>query len=370
MAINTKDYSSTKHKGIKIHKDKIGFLLNIVIDGTRYRKTFTSNATHTPSDRLKTAYEAREAFHDDKLHANTITANTDATVDDYWQLVKDAKSWNEYRVKKYNYFYGKHLSSLATKKIRDIKPTHFTSLNTQMKHLSPRTRLEGYEILKPIFEMAVEDEIIEKSPIKKSHIPKRKQLEEKKIVTDAEAKYRKVHEGIMTLFGSEQKIYINDKMTIACHDNPHHRAAFLFGFHGRRLAETLSIKWQDIDFTNMTYKIRGESSKVNTDMVFTLPADVAEGLSHFRETKGMVFNVDSVDSHYWKIRAITDIPEFSFHWMRNLSVSALAGLGASITDLSAMLGHTDSSTIRKYLSLQRESSTERMGGLAQKLLNK
>ena len=105
-------------------------------------------------------------------------------------------------------------------------------------------------------------------------------------------------------------------------------------------------------------------------MEFTLPGDVAEALSHFRATKGCVFNVKSLDVHHQKIRDYTGIPEFSFHWMRNLCVSALAGMGASITDLSAMLGHTDGATIRKYLSLQRGSSTERMNGLAMRLLNK
>jgi len=54
--------------------------------------------------------------------------------------------------------------------------------------------------------------------------------------------------------------------------------------------------------------------------------------------------------------------------MRNLSVSALASMGADITHLSAMLGHYDASTIKKYLSLQRATSTRAMNEVSQKLL--
>ncbi len=368
MGIEFKEYTKTKHTGISIHKDGLRFLFVIKINGKLYRKTFKANPVHGKADRLKTAYVAKEAFYEDKLHSETITADTDATVGDYWEKVKASKTWNAYRVKKYNYFYNRHLSDLGVKKIRDIKPAHFTSLNTKMKDLSPRTRLEGYEILKPIFEMAIEDEIIKISPIKKSHIPKRKQLEEKKFVTEAEAKYRKVYEAINTLFGTDQVVMVSDNTKIQCQINPHHQAAFLFGFHGRRLQETLNLEWTDIDFENKSYVIRGKHSKVNTDMNFTLSDDIVSALLEFRDTSGKIFTVKSLDCHHQKIRDYTDIPEFSFHWMRNLSVSALSAMGVEITHLSAMLGHTDGSTIRKYLSLQREASTTVTNKASAKLL--
>jgi len=355
MAINTKDYHTTKHTSVKIHTDKIRFLLDMVIEGKRYRRVFKSNPNHIAKDRLKTAYMMCEAFKDEIEHKMSISADTDATVDDYWEKVKAVKGWKGRLVKKYDYYYSKHLSKFSKKKIRDIKPSNFTTLNAELKskNLAPRTQLEAYEVLKPIFDLAVEDEIIKVSPIKKSHVPKRKQLEEKKIVTDAEAKYRKVYEAINTLF----------------QDNPHHRAAFLLGFHGRRLQETLSLEWTDIDFENKSYIVRGQHSKVNTDMRFTLPDDIADALYEFRDTSGKIFTVKSLDCHHQKIRNYTGIQEFSFHWMRNLSVSALAAMGVEITHLSAMLGHTDGSTIRKYLSLQRESSTAVTNEASQRLLS-
>jgi site-specific recombinase XerD len=117
------------------------------------------------------------------------------------------------------------------------------------------------------------------------------------------------------------------------------------------------------------YVIRGINSKVNTDMEFTLPNDISSALLEFRSSAGNVFHVKSLDVHHRKIRDYTGIDDFSFHWMRNLTVSALAGMGADITHLSAMLGHTDSSTIKKYLSLQRKTSTSKMNEISKKLLS-
>ena len=370
MATNTKDYIATTHAGVKIHrgKDQVDFLLDFRIDGKRYYRRFKANPVHTSKDRLDAAYEARKAAIKEIKHDNNIDADVDATVGDYWVKLKKVSGWRDQLIKKYDYYFNKHFSKLATMKVRDVKPAHLTSLNVSLSHLAPRTQLEGYEILKPLFLLAVEDEIIDKSPIKRSHVPKRKQIEEKKIVTDAESKYRLVYEAINTLFGTEQKITTDNGIEIQCHDNPHHRAAFLFGFHGRRLQETLNLRWEDINFEQNSYVIRGVNSKVNTDMEFTLPADVMEALYEFRAANGMVFNVKSLDRHHQKIRDYTGIPEFTFHWMRNLTVSALAAMGADITHLSAMLGHNDSSTIKKYLSLQRKTSTGKMGEISRKLL--
>ena len=104
-------------------------------------------------------------------------------------------------------------------------------------------------------------------------------------------------------------------------------------------------------------------------MTFALPLDIKDALLEFRNPTGDVFPFKSMDRQYYKIRNATGINEFTAHWLRNLAVSALASKGASVTDLSAMLGHTDAGTIRKYLSLQREESTTTTNELSRKLLS-
>ena len=155
MAINTKEYNSTRHTGIKIHDDGLKFLCIYNVSGKRYRKTFIAKAVHSKGDRLKSAYTAREDFITGTEHDENISADIDATVVDYWLKLKDTKGWTDTAISKYSYFYNKHLSKLSDTKIRSIKPSHFIALNASMKDLAPSTRSKAYEILRPLFGLAV-----------------------------------------------------------------------------------------------------------------------------------------------------------------------------------------------------------------------
>ncbi len=356
MAITATDFIKTKHTGIKVHRDSITYLFDIRVDGKRYRKVWESNQRHSKSDRLKTAYDALEVFRKETEHKTMIIADVDATLDTYWHALVDTKTskWSKAQMDKNKGYYNNYIKDiLGSKKICDIKPSMLTQFNKTISHLATRTQKMAYELLVPIFNLAIEDEIIDRSPIKNTHIPKRKQLEEKKIITDAVEKYRKVYNAI-------NKVYAN---------NPHHRAIFLFGFHGRRRNEVLKLQWEDIDFVNDTYTVRASTSKVNVDMTFQLPNDVKQSLMEFSNSTGDVFTVKNIVQRYHQVRDECEIKEFTFHWMRNLSVSALSSMGVEITHLSAMLGHTDSGTIRKYLSLQREASTAVTNEASQRLLS-
>jgi len=355
LAIIAKDYIQTRHTGLKLHRNNVSFLFDIRVNGTRYRKVWNSNINDTKADKLRTAYQALEQYRNEIVYQQSTDADCNATVNDYWDTLVDIKTtkWSKPQMDKNKSYYNKYIKPiLGSKVIKHIKPAMFTNFNKTITHLSTRTQKTAYELLIPVFNLAIEDEIIDRTPIKKTHVPKRKQLEEKKIITDAVNKYRVVYQAI-------NKVYA---------DNPHHRAIFLLGFHGRRRNEVLNLHWQDIDFNNDTYIIRATNSKVNVDMTFKLPSDVKATLLEFCDTKGQVFNVKNITQRYHEIRTATSIKEFTFHWMRNLSVSALSSMGVEVTHLSAMLGHTDSGTIRKYLSLQREASTVVTNEASQRLL--
>jgi len=372
VAIIAADYTKTKHTGIKIHKDGLTFLFDIRVVGKRSRKVWGASKTQSKADRLKSAYNQMELFRKEVEHKQNIVADIDATIDHYWDLLCDAKKskWSDHWMLNNTKFYDKYIrDTLGSKKVRDVKPAMMTRFNSTISHLSPRTQKTAYELLNPIFNIAIEDEIIDRSPVKQSHIPKRKQLEEKKIVIDAVSKYKSVHSAIHQVFGTDELITFEDDTTLQCNIDPHYKALFLFGFYGRRKTEVLDLQWNDINFELNTYRVKAESSKVNIDMVFQLPDDVKNALLDFQDNSGRIFNVRHIERHYKKIRKVTDINEFTFHWMRNLSVSALSSMGVEITHLSAMLGHTDSGTIRKYLSLQREASTAVTNEASQKLLS-
>lgn len=389
MAINTTDYKPTKYDGVLIHKtDSNKFLTDVTVGAKRYRRKFTIKDAHTSKDREKKAYEYVLSMTEKLSQDLGLTVDAQSTVNSYYDKLSQSKykkltesdvealrdvnkkykefslieietivnassSWSKERRYRNDLFYDKYIrSGLGTKAIRDVTGADLSKLNESLSLLAKRSQKVAYELLVPVFNLAIEDDLIITTPIKKSHIPKRNQQSEKKVVTDAVNKYRAIHKAILDVFK----------------DNHHHRALFLFGFHGRRLNEVVTLQWNDIDFSNGNYVVRGENSKVDTDMQFTLPLDVSEALSHFRDIKGDVFNIKRVETLYSKIRTASGIEEFTFHWMRNLAVSALSSMGVEATHLSAMLGHTDAGTLRKYLSLQREQSTSATLEASSKLL--
>ncbi len=340
MAINLKEYIKTRQPGLKqSKKDKTDYLIDITFMSKRKRKKIVAI-------NFLEAYKAFEHFKDELERQRTINADLNATVNDYWKIALKDANWKDGIKKNMDYYYKKHIKSLLGNiKIKDLKPTTLSTLNRNLKHLKTRSVRKAYEVLSPIIARAIEDEIISVSPIKKHHVPKRKASEEKKYVTDAEHKYFLVHKAIHEVFPTR----------------PDLKAIFLFGFHGRRIGETLKLRWSDIIFNDDTYLIRAENSKVNEDMVFDLPTEIKEALLEFcgdnLSSDKELFKIKNVSRYYKTIREKTGIEEYEFHWMRNLLVSALSARGVEAIHLSAILGHNDPNTIKKYLSLQRTKSS-------------
>lgn len=359
--MDTSNYLKTDKKGIKVHKTDKSYLLDFRIDGKRHRKQI-------PAMSIQEAVQCLNEFKSTIIKQSTIDVDIHSTIDDYWELLRKMKRWTVAHDNKLNLYYIRNIKDeLGKLKVTDVKAKHLTRFNTTLSHLSNRSQKTAYEILKPLFELAIEDDLIATSPIKKIHTPKRNQLEEKKIITDASVKYRYLYQALHTIFGTDQ--YISN-CEYQCSKNPHHLAFFLFGFHGRRLGEIVALRWEDINFVTDTYIVRSENSKVNLDMQFTLPQDIRQVLIDMdnRASRGKVFSTKKVEYYYPIIRKVSGLPEFTFHWMRNLAVSALASEGVDVTHLSAMLGHTDAGTLKKYLSLQRTASTSVTNDVTAKLL--
>jgi len=361
MAILMSDYVKTKHKGLFVHKNNNNkFVANFKINGKATRKTFTTSSVLSKADKLKKAYLWFEELKNVKARVMMSGADENSTIDDYFNRLQEISERNEDTKKSYQLYYDKYIKPIIGKmKIINVAPTHISKITASTHHLSKSSKQKMMTILTPIFKLAIDEEIIQFSPIKQTHRVKRKQLEEKKIITNAVDKYRLVHQAIMTVF----------------EDNPKIRALFLFGFHGRRKTETLKLKWSDIDFNTDEFIIRSDNSKINSDMTFKLSIDVKKALLECEHFSEYVFAsnrdpskpISEIREHVAKIKKVT-VPEYNFHWMRNLAVSALSSMGVSAIDLSALLGHTDTATVQQYLSLQREHSTAITLGVSQKLL--
>ena len=368
MALNTNDYESVKLNGspvqnIKRHKkDKSKFLFTINKNKQRYREVYTA-PKDTLAAMIKIAKLECEKF---RNQAGMVRedVNPNISVDDYWDRFKEYKKndWGDEHAGSMKRFYKNYIKEIiGSKKIKNVTSLDIDDIMHSIKHLGKRSGKMVSEVLNPLFKRAIRERLITFSPLLEDHMVKRIAAEEKKVVLDATTKFILVHNAI------------NEKFK----DNIKLRTAFLFGLYGRRRSEVITLEWQDINLKSKSYQIRDINSKVNSTMTFTLNEELVEALTELKQERDSIYvfsssrnpnqHMTKLATHYDTIREATQLPEFTFHWMRNLLVSALAGK-IDVTHLSSILGHNDTGTLKKYLSLQREESSKKAANAIEKLL--
>ncbi len=370
MALNTNDYESVKLNGspvqsIKRHKkDKSKFLFTINKNKKRYREIYTAQKD-TLAAMIKMAKLECEKFRNQAgMVREEISPNI--SVNDYWERFKEYKksSWGKSNERNMKSFYKNHIKDIiGSKKIKNVTSADIDDIMNKIKHLSRRSRKVALEVLQPLFTRAIRERLITTSPLLEDHMVKRIASEEKKVVLDATTKYKLIHNAINEEFKDDIKV----------------RTAFLFGLSGRRLTEVLTLEWSDIDLKSKSYQIRADNSKVNSTMTFALNQELTQVLTELKKQRDSIYifssnrnskiHMTKLSMHYDTIRETSKLQEFTFHWMRNVLVSALAGKeGIDVTDLSALLGHNDTGTLKKYLSLQREESSKKAANAIEKIL--
>jgi len=331
-------------------KDDSKFLFYFKKNCKLYRKLFTTTAP-TKGARVEDAIKRLNVFYESAGNVRD-NLNPKITVNDYWKRFKEDKEWS----KEHNYAmtlkYDKYIKKfIGNKSISAVTKANVDDIMLNVKHMSKRTQKGNLEILEPLFKRAIRDGLREDMPIDDDNKVQRNFAKEKKIIMNPKDKFIAIYNAIQDV--KDLKI----------------KTAFMFGFNGRRLQEVLKMKWDHVDFNSHSYSIPAENSKVDADMVFALNSDLIVLLRALYDTRDSEYifssNRDSsipmtrVNHHYDDIRTVSGIKEFTFHWMRNLLVSTLADNGVAIADLSAILGHQDDATIKKYLSLQRENASNR-----------
>lgn len=372
MGTYIKDYVQVSYKGnevpnLKIHKDNDSkFVMEFRVNQKRYRKTFTVDG-NTKGRNIELARRVLDEYIMELSQAShkSSSASPHLIVSDYFDRLLEIKrnNWSEDHKYKLKGYFTKYIKPIiGDKEISAVKSSDLTTIGANVSHLSKRSQKRLTEVLHPLFELAIEDESIQVSPIKKSHRVTRKMVEEKRVIHNAVEKYKKVYKSILSVYKN----------------NPTMRAIFLFGFYGRRRNEVLSLTWENVDLKNKSFIIPREQSKIGIDLEFTLSDDIKIALleiAKYTGKEGLVFKsprgggqYTDIREHIYSIRTDSGIEEFGYHWMRNLAVSALSSQGVDAIHLSSLLGHTDTNTVKQYLSLQRKESSGMMQEVSKTLL--
>lgn len=361
MAINLNDYSRID-KGLRLHKkDYTQAVIDITWreNGKQHRKRKMLKMRERPGwgkrDYAKEAKRLFLEFMDDRAAGIDESVTVDGLFEAYFST-KPESEWKKIQ----GYTYRKHIQPAIGK--RNAVGINRSNIDAIIKTLrdngaKPRTQKLILNVLRPMFEYALQNGIIKENPTRfiKIKLPKTK-----KPVVDATETFKRLWSTINALYK----------------DDPFYYALFLFLIlHGRRKGEVFGLRWENIDFHNKLYTI--EATKSGEDQTYALPPIIEETLRQIpRSPSGYIFEspltggpLKDIRGQVEKIRRHSGIEEFTPHYCRNVLVSMLAEQGVNAIFLSGTLGHTDANTINKYLSMPRKEASRATAGIIEAMVS-
>ena len=362
MAINLKEYDLID-KGVRLHKKdytKAIFDITWRENGKQIRKRKTVKMPKRPGwSRRDYIKEAKRLFLEYLENRNT-GIDENVTVNGLYEAFFATKPESQWK-KIQTYVYDKHIrTAIGNKKAITINRSNIDAIIKTLrdKGAKPRTQKLILNVLRPMFEYAVQNGIIKENPTQfiKIKLPKTK-----KPVINATETFKRLWTTINTLYK----------------DDPFYHALFMFLIiHGRRKGEVFGMRWENIDFENDLYTI--EATKSGEDQTYTLPPLIKDTLKKLpRSRSGYVFEspvtsgpLKDIRGQVEKIRRHSGINEFTPHYARNVLVSMLAEQGVNAIFLSGALGHTDANTINKYLSMPRKKASKETAEIINSVIGK
>jgi len=358
MAINKSEFTIKIETNLKSNKQYSRFYINFKKDSIRTEKVL--DFTNKEWDKRTRVTKAKQTLMQmkDKQSNFGININDNSTLNQIAEVYfvnREVSKWTE----ELKSVYKVHIEKpLGKRKVKDIRRVHLDILVTSMKKkghskqtangCSNRTIKKAIiETLKPIFQYAVDNNILPQLP----SLPTIKLMRKKKLVTNGGQK-------LITLFNTINSLYLND---------PYYHSLFLFLLFGRRWNEVRTLNWSDINLLENKYTIRAENNKIGENQTYDLAVYIVKALLQIEDDRmGLVFKspITKKELHppkvqLSKIRDKSNIEELTLHYFRHIFVSAMGEMGTATTVLSASLGHTNLQTVNEfYLSANHEKSSK------------
>ncbi len=136
---------------------------------------------------------------------------------------------------------------------------------------------------------------------------------------------------------------------------------FLFLINGRRIAEVLSLTFDNI--TSSTYTITAERSKISRSLCFDLTPELKQAVEEqkgiSKDHKLFHFAQNTIRRHFYSLLKGLGYPRIRIHDIRHMIASTLLQNGTPIADISVMLGHQSiQTTERIYSTTSKDQATK------------
>ena len=210
--------------------------------------------------------------------------------------------------------------------------------------LKPRTAQTVKQILRPLFNYAIDVGIIIINPSIKVTLPSFDNTVDFQLT---EEKRQKLYECINN--------YELDK----------YKGVMLFLYFGRRLNEALTLRWENIHFEQNTYVIEDKYSKIRRRQEYPLLMPLKEFLKSFSIQKcGFVFKGKKTEyitsntfrQHWKNLLKNADIDNMRIHDTRHLIGNTMVNKGTSLEAIGKVLGHSSNAVTKRYSKTSLETA--------------
>ena len=121
---------------------------------------------------------------------------------------------------------------------------------------------------------------------------------------------------------------------------------------GLRISEACHLRWEQVDFSSHTLRIKGKGQK---ERLCALPASTFQALKPFRKNKGPVFKKLSPRQAYQRIREWGQKAGLQSplrpHVLRHSFATHLLSRGSDLRTIQELLGHKSLAATQKYTHL-------------------
>ena len=376
------------HKGESQRADGI-YLYRTTIDGKRYEVSSASLARlREKEEDIKDKMEKGLDLDKQNLTLNDLAAK---------YIADKAKTVQITTLQTIETYYNRYVRNvLGSKELSSIKKSHIKDLYLDMvtgdNKVSVSTVMRLDCILKPMLEVAVDDDIIIKNPAKgvMGQIRREKGFNGNKRPSLTEA---------------QQKAFVDCIMTEPKFENIRNILIFLLGT-GCRIGETIGLRWDDVDFQNRVVNINHAVGYVIVDghyrQFVKIPKSAAgvreipmleevrdalirekekqeilgfkmpelDGYTNFvfltqrgtiyrRET--VAYQIKSIVKEYNKTHQYEQLPDFCTHQLRHTFATMLCKNSSDLKAIQEILGHKDiSTTLNTYADATKEGINKSM----------
>lgn len=240
--------------------------------------------------------------------------------------------------------YNKHIkNSIGKNLINEIKFIHIQELVNVLisKDYLIKTIKNILTRLSVVFNFAIKLDIINKNPVRFVELPR--------------------YDNKRNFFYSLKTQ--QDFIKALSQDKSKYSDLFLFLLHARRKSEILNLKFKDIDFTNKIYTIPYKINKAKLNMSYPMSDELFNRILKRFELSSSnlndyVFKNEKTNNRLVCIKRAWksfikrhNLPYIRLHDIRHLVASySINYLNISIEQVSFMLGHTNISTTKRYVT--------------------